>query len=363
MLRETSTLADSLLSARPDEQFSTTSPPGITPAVGLRWQDRLMPPRRRAPAPIPVDIEGVRRKLAEGRIVRVGISKSAQFPDGATGRVRHVGDPAVDGEEFVQVELSLNGTRDILPFTPADLTPVTRGRPAGSASTAASAGAGKPAVGVRANGRSALTRSSTLTSVPVGNGQQVSSRSVPADSAAPGGSAVAASAQLHFAPDTSAGSTDQPPGAETTVGAAVEPSGRGVRQSPTSTPTPAESREVSSLPVSDQLPAAGATSRAKPSRGNRRTPAVAITIATTDTEPTQWKIEARVGARVALRSGSVAPARVWELVRLLENEALTKAVGSILDDQRKAAQARADILAAELAQVRAELDALPDGSN
>src|ERR1700712_238981 len=103
-----------------------------------------MPPRRRAPAPIPADIEGVRRKLAEGKIVRVGISKSAQFPDGGTGRVRHVGDPAVDGEEFVQVELSLNGTRDILPFTPADLTPATRGRPPGSASMDRGADPGTP---------------------------------------------------------------------------------------------------------------------------------------------------------------------------------------------------------------------------
>ncbi len=88
-----------------------------------------MPPRRRAPAPIPIDVEAVRRKLTEGKIVRVGISRSAQFPEGGTGRVRHVGNPEVDGEEFVQVEVSLNGTRDILPFTPADLTPATRAKP------------------------------------------------------------------------------------------------------------------------------------------------------------------------------------------------------------------------------------------
>ena len=86
---------------------------------------------------------------------------------------------------------------------------------------------------------------------------------------------------------------------------------------------------------------------------------MSITIATTDTEPTQWRIEARVGARVVLRSGSVSPARVWDLVRQLEDPTLITAVGGILDEQRKAAQARADALAAELAQVRAELEALP----
>ena len=45
---------------------------------------------------------------------------------------------------------------------------------------------------------------------------------------------------------------------------------------------------------------------------------------------------------------------------MLEDETLTRAVGTILDDQRKAAMARADQLTAELAQVRAELEALPD---
>jgi len=67
-----------------------------------------------------------------------------------------------------------------------------------------------------------------------------------------------------------------------------------------------------------------------------------------------------VGARVVLRSGSVIPARVWELVRMLDDETLIRAVGTVLDDQRKAAQARADALATELAEVRAELEALPD---
>jgi hypothetical protein len=47
---------------------------------------------------------------------------------------------------------------------------------------------------------------------------------------------------------------------------------------------------------------------------------------------------------------------------MLDNEMLTRAVGSILDEQRAAAQARADALAAELERVRAELADLPDGT-
>ena len=95
-------------------------------------------------------------------------------------------------------------------------------------------------------------------------------------------------------------------------------------------------------------------------RVGKRPPPVTITVATTDSEPPTWRIEAKVGAKVALRASAVTPARVWEMVQLLENETLSKAVGAILNEQRSAARARADALAAELAAVRAELEALPD---
>jgi len=322
-----------------------------------------MPPRRRAPAPIPVDIEGVRRKLAEGKIVRVGVSKSAQFPDGATGRVRHVGDPAVDGEEFVQVELSLNGMRDVLPFTPSDLTPATRGRPPGSSDVAAAPRPAKASAGARGAGTAKPARK--LTSVPTGE--------MLADSPDRQSAAAAKNAGVGGSAAAGPGGATTPGGAAITSGAvlptnAAVPGGPAARDDATASGGPAAATGGRVAPGSVTPPTEhGSTGgqpsgKPKPARGTRRTPAVAITIATTDTEPTLWKIEARVGARVALRSGSVAPARVWELVRLLENEALTKAVGSILEDQRKAAQARADSLAAELAQVQAELDALPDGS-
>lgn len=274
-----------------------------------------MPPRRRAPTPIPIDIEAVRRKVAEGKIVRVGISRSAQFPEGGTGRVRHVGDPAVDGEEYVQVELSLNGTRDILPFTPADLTPATRAKAGSSTGTASATPVATPKAPLP-------PRPSTLSSgqaAPV----MPSPGNTPTPTVTVGTSSGGTSALAGAGTDSSAPSS----------GAAGEGS--------------AASR------------ASAATTRVKGSRGQRRSHPVSITIATTDTEPTQWRIEARVGARVVLRSGSVSPARVWELVQQLADPTLINAVGGILDEQRKIAQSRADELAAELAQVRAELAALP----
>ena len=119
-------------------------------------------------------------------------------------------------------------------------------------------------------------------------------------------------------------------------------------------------------PASSASPTGPSVARGRSNRGgktgNKKSPAVTIMIATTDSEPPQWKIEARVGVRVVLRSGTVSPARVWELVQQLDDETLTRTVGGVLDEQRRSAQARVDALAAELARVRAELDALPDGT-
>jgi hypothetical protein len=303
-----------------------------------------MPPRRRAPVPIPIDIEAVRRKLAEGKIVRVGISRSAQFPDGGTGRVRHVGSPEVDGDEYVQVELSLNGTRDILPFTPADLTPATRAKPAPEAIVRKSA---QRANGVREPG-------------------PVPSSLLPADSLNSAAPATATGVGSTSSTRTNSdGSTPAPPPVDSPTGklpaTSAGTSPARAKASPATTaqaPVDTSTRTIQASSTGS-TGGTGTTARTKASRGARRTPPVSISIATTETDPTQWRIEARVGARVVLRSGSVSPARVWDLVRQLEEPTLIAAVGGILDEQRKAAQARADALTAELAKVQAELEALP----
>ena len=59
----------------------------------------------------------------------------------------------------------------------------------------------------------------------------------------------------------------------------------------------------------------------------------------------------------------MSPARVWDMVQTLQNETLSRAVGVILAEQRAAAEARAEALAAELATVRAELAALPNAGD
>jgi len=245
-----------------------------------------MPPRRRqgpARATPPIDVEDLRSRLDQAKIVRVAIAPSAQFPQGSVGRVRRIGDPEIEGEEYIHVELTVGGTKDLLPFAPADLRTPSRA----------------------------------------------------AAAPAPGPTAVA--------PPTAPESGPRPPPSEPlqitdtrTVGAPGVPDGSPVDAPPR--PRPTRPR---------------ATTR-------RRGPAVSISIGTTDNEPPQWRIEARVGSKVVLRNSSVPPARVWELVGMLGDQTLTRAVGGVLDEQRHAAQSRADALAAELAKVQAELAELPE---
>jgi len=318
-----------------------------------------MPPRRRALASNPIDVEVVRRKLAEGKIVRVGIAGSAQFPEGGTGRVRQVGDPEIDGEEFVQVEVTLNGTRDVLPFTPGDLTPATRGRPPGSgSSTALSAGLANKTRQTR-QPRTAASR----TAVPHADAARPAAFNGTPDSA----SAVTTRGAQQSANGRSPAGAQPASGSDSPRGgsAAALPDPGATPSKPASAPKPPSAQGLSGAGSSTNSVGAGppdARTKVKSQRGARRPPAVAITVATTDADPIQWRIEARVGAKVTLRSGSVSPARVWELVRLLDNDTLTRAIGSILDEQRAATQARADALAAELEHVRAELADLPDGT-
>jgi hypothetical protein len=74
-----------------------------------------------------------------------------------------------------------------------------------------------------------------------------------------------------------------------------------------------------------------------------------------------WKVEARVGSRVVVRPTTVSPARVAEIARDLEEPRLTDVVDGLLADHRREVQQRADRLAAELAEVQAELELFPPG--
>ena len=283
-----------------------------------------MPPRRRAAAgPVPLDVDALRSALAAGRIVRVGISRSAQFPEGAIGRVKGMGYPATDGEEFIQVEVNLNGTRDVLPFTPADLTPATRSQ----RSTVVGPSPGNPGA---SNAPAAFGPPPT----PTHRAPRVAQPSGPI------GRQPTPPPGQGRAPHTSA---EPPDVVQLTLDGSVVP--------PALSAAPPQDAGAARTPASD----------ARGKRPRKGQP-VSISISTSESEPPQWRVEARVGSRVAVKPTPVQAARVWELVRQLDNELLSSTVGAILEEQRRTTQARADALAAELEVVRVELDSLPPRS-
>lgn len=77
----------------------------------------------------------LRDDVAAGRSPRVQVTGS-QFAAAAAGTVRRVGDPAVEGDDFVTVRVKINGVTDDLRFAPRELSRGKR-RPAKSPAKAA----------------------------------------------------------------------------------------------------------------------------------------------------------------------------------------------------------------------------------
>src|SRR5450759_4524358 len=67
------------------------------------------------PALTDADVADLRAQLKSGATPRVRLRA------GGTGAVIDVGNPDADGAEYIKVKVTLNGTRDTLPFAPDDL--------------------------------------------------------------------------------------------------------------------------------------------------------------------------------------------------------------------------------------------------
>ena len=86
-----------------------------------------MPPARAAlPALTDTDVTELRAHLDRGATPRVRLRAGGT----GTGTVVSVGDPDTDGPEYIKVKVTLNGTRDTLPFAPEDLASTSRSSPA-----------------------------------------------------------------------------------------------------------------------------------------------------------------------------------------------------------------------------------------
>jgi len=253
-----------------------------------------MPPRRKRLEPA-IDVDALRTAFAAGKIVRIGIAQSSQFPEGGVGRVRAIGDPAVEGEEFIQVEVNVGGGKDTIPFAPADLVPVQRGK-----LTAVPTPAPVP-------------EPEPKPVAPVGGPSWANPEKLVTQPAAKVTPAKAAAAKA--SPDDAAPST-------------------------------------AAAPAKPAKPARPAGARGK------RAP-VTITISTSGEDNLGWQVHAQQGSRTVVRSTPVPPVKAWELVSGLGNADLTEFVAGILAEHRTHTEAKAARLAEELAAIQAELAGYP----
>lgn len=266
-----------------------------------------MPPRLRSDYP-PLNVEAATAAVHAGRAMRVGILPTHQFPDGAAGRIKQVGDPAVEGPEFIQVEVTVGGSKDVIPFAPADLSPIKRSQAAPEPSA--------PPV-------KATIRRPRLKRPPV------------VESPTP--------------PMTFPGSTQpEPATSRGSEPSASRPSASTGKPSPTGS----EQGQEPVVATGGEAPLVR-----KPVRGKRQP--IVVTLSTTEPDHTGWQLEVKVGTRLVVKPTPVHPARAWALVTDLGNPEVARVVAGALNEHRQQAQEKADRLARELAEAQAELADYP----
>lgn len=321
-----------------------------------------------APTYLPLDLDALRSAVSAGRTVRVGVLPTGQFPDGTAGRVRGIGSPETDGPEFIQVELVVGGAKDVVPFAPGDLSPLRRGQAAPEPLV-------RP-VSRRPPRAARPTRAApTLSLVPasaIATAAPVRSAGASAGSTVP--TTVAAADRIPDAgPPAPAPGTDvASPTADTPASGASAPSsptpvrpGRNRRAAGTPTPTPVPTAAptpagaTGSGPAPTGAPPAGPRTTARRGDRTKRQP-IAVTLSTTEPDHTGWSVQVTVGSRTVVKPTPVHPAQAWTLVTGLGQPEVEQFVAGALAEHRRQAEERADRLARELADARAELAAYPD---
>lgn len=250
-----------------------------------------MAPRRKAGLDAET-ITALQTRLGEGKRPRVTLIDPS-FPAGTAGSVVRIGDPTVDGADYITVRVSVNGAADELPFAPGELelpgrkaspAKATRARPAPKAAPA-------KAPPVRAASTSAQPTSAQPTSIPPT-------------------------------------STPPPPPAVPPASNPATPEAPG--------PTPAKSSSV--------------RSRKKPPAP----PKVAISLVSTGAS---WAVSATRGAKSITKPTAVPPGVITAVAALLDQPAVTEAVAEVNETALAEAQQRAAELRAELAALDAVLAA------
>jgi hypothetical protein len=261
-----------------------------------------MPPRRRKPSGLTdEDVARLRTQVGEGRRPRVSLS-GPQFEDSAAGTVVRIGDPAVDGADFLTVRVKVNGVTDELAFAPTELN-------LGGRTKAAAA----PQPGT------ARVRAPRATK-PVAS--------------------VSGLAAAPPSPPPAAASEAADRAARPATNGAAQPAASGV-------PAPA----ASGVPAP-----AGPPPTTSPAAGRRRkTPAAATVSVTISSSGAAWSVSASRGARTIVRGVPVTPGLVTAIADLLDQPAVSEAVAEINETALQQARQRAEQLRSELNDLEAVL--------
>jgi hypothetical protein len=251
-------------------------------------------------------IDDLRRDVDAGKRRKVFLlTDSAGLPAGGTGDVTRVGQPEVDGSDFIGVRIG----GDDLFFSPGELG-LGAGR--GKAKAAAKAPATAP-VGPTVSDAAAATAYAKATAERAA--KAAPSKTAPAKTAAKAPAKAARDA------------------ASAPAGTAKAPAGTTAAASP---------------------PAAKKTAPAKAARGRKspRLPAIALTIRSTDAG---WTVEAQRGGKAALKATPVRAGTVQEIVDALDETVVTTMVREVLDARRAVAESEAVELREALARAEAVL--------
>ncbi|HET6210596.1 MAG TPA: hypothetical protein VFD94_09460 [Jatrophihabitans sp.] len=243
------------------------------------------------------DVQRLRDQLAAGRRPRVQLS-GPQFAAAPSATVVRIGDPALDGSDYLTVRVKVNGVLDELAFAPAELQ--LGGR---------RSAAGPPAAGPAAT-------VSRRTGTPRAAGQRTGTGK----------------------PRTSPAPTSPPPTGQPSV--------------PVAAPVPVATPTAVTAAVAGPEP----TTASRSAAGRRRTPVTAAAVTfTVASAGDRWTVTASRGAKGIVKNAPVPPGVVTALAELLAQPALLDAVAEINQTALSQARARAEELRAELDRLEAVL--------
>jgi hypothetical protein len=263
----------------------------------------------------PGDLEHIRDALAVGRRPKVVFTQAAGQIAGQQGQVMELTDPTVSDEWLV-----VRFGRDELPFSPTDLAIAPKGAaPRRSAKPAPAPAPEAPGAPLLPPAGAAPPRVTTAPAVPVPREESTVTRPAAASSA-------------------------KAPVSAKTPGGVASPTAA----APGGTPT-ADGKE--------QPVAAGAKAPARKAARGRPPAGLTVTLSYADGE---WMVAAQQGSKALAKPYVIRATEALKMVGMLDVAGVKEAVEEIVSAARAEAEAAAERLRAELAEIEARLAELPD---